>query len=147
MEVILKKNVEKLGKAGDVASVKDGYARNFLFPQGLALPATAANLKVIEREKEKATLRQEKEKQAAQELAEKINATSCTISVQAGEDGKLYGSVTNQDIAQAYKQEGINIDKKKIELPEPIKEVGVFKVDVKLHPEITAEAKIWVVKE
>lgn len=147
MKVILKKNVDKLGKVGETATVKDGYARNFLLPQGLALPATPANLKIIEQEKRRSALRQEQEKQAAQELADKINATSCTISVQAGEDGKLFGSVTNQDVAQAYKQEGISIDKKKIELPEPIKEVGVFKVEVRLHPEVIAEAKIWVVKE
>jgi large subunit ribosomal protein L9 len=147
MQVILKKDIEKLGKAGEVASVKDGYARNYLIPKGLALVATPGNLKVIEREKKKETVLLEQAKQQAQEIAEKINATSCTISVKAGEDGKLFGSVTNQDIALAYKQEGINIDRKKIELTEPIKEVGVFKVNVKLHPEVIAEAKIWVVKE
>ncbi len=147
MEVILKKDVDKLGKAGSVASVKNGYARNYLFPKGLALRATAANLKIVEYEKEKAAARLEKEKQQAQALADKINTTSVTITVQAGEEGALFGSVTNQDIAQAYKVEEILIDKRKIDLPEPIKEVGVFKVSIKLHADVTAEAKIWVVKE
>jgi large subunit ribosomal protein L9 len=147
MQVILKKDIEKLGKAGEVVSVRRGYARNFLLPKEFALPATGANLKVVEEEKKRAALRQEKEKKDAQELAEKINSSSCTITVQAGQDGKLYGSVTNQDIAQAYKLEGINIDKKKIELPQPIKEAGVFKINVRLHPEVSAQAKVWVVKE
>ncbi|MBL7084819.1 MAG: 50S ribosomal protein L9 [Candidatus Omnitrophica bacterium] len=147
MQVILKKDIEKLGRAGEIVSVKDGYARNFLLLQNLALLASAANLKVVEREKEKALARREKEKQQAGELANKIASLSCTITMQAGPDGKLYGSVTNQDVAQAYKAEGIDIDKRKIELPQPIKEVGVFKINVKLHPEITAQAKVWVVKE
>ncbi len=147
MEVILKKDVEKLGAAGLVTSVKSGYARNYLLPQGLALVATPANLKVVQREKEKAAVQLEKQKQQALVLADKINTTSITITVQAGEEGVLFGSVTNQDIAQAYKNEGIAIDKKKIDLVDPIKEVGVFKVSVRLHPEVTAEAKIWVVKE
>jgi len=147
MELILKKDVDKLGKTGDVISVKRGYARNFLIPKDLALPATPANLKVVEREKTKTIQRQKQEIDQAQELAKKIAAVSCTISVRAGEDGKLFGSVTNQDIAQAYAQENLNIDKRKIEIPEPIKEVGVFKISVKLHPEVVAQAKVWVVKE
>ena len=147
MQIILKKDIEKLGKAGESVSVKDGYARNFLIPKGLALSASQANLKIVEQEKEKATLRQEKEKKDAQSLAQKISSISCTITVQAGEDGKLYGSVTNQDVASAYKLEGINIDKRKIELPQPIKEVGVFKIQVRLNPEVIAQAKVWVVKE
>lgn len=147
MEVILKKDIEKLGKTGEVISVNRGFARNFLLPKGFALPATAVNLKIIEQERKKVVLRQEKEKKEAQDLAQRISSSSCTITVRAGQDGKLYGSVTNQDIAQAYKLEGIDIDKRKIELPQPIKEVGVFKIDVRLHPEITAQAKVWVVKE
>lgn len=147
MEVILKKDIEKLGKAGDVVSVKRGYARNFLFARKLALVATATNLKLVEQEKEKTRLRLEQEKVQMQDLAQKIASSSCTITVKAGEDGTLFGSVTNQDIAQAYKSEGINIDKRKIELPQPIKEVGVFKISIRLHPEVTAQGKVWVVKE
>lgn len=147
MKVILKKDIARLGKSGEVVSVKDGFARNYLLPQGLAFLASAANLKMVEQEKKRSLLHQEKEKEQAQDLAQKISSISCTISVQAGQDGKLFGSVTSQDIAQAYKLEGLNIDKRKIELTEPIKEVGVFKINIKLHPEVTAEAKIWVVKE
>jgi len=147
MEIILKRDVKKLGRAGDLVSVKRGFARNSLFPKGLALEATPVNLKLIEQEKVKTALRRENEKKAAEELARKITSVSCTIAVEAGPDGKLYGSVTNQDIAGGYRLEGIDIDKRKIELPQPIKEVGVFKVNIKLHPEVTAEAKIWVVKE
>lgn len=147
MQVILKKRIEKLGQEGEVVSVKPGYARNFLFPQDLALPASPANLKIVEQEAKKVRLAQEKEKQQAQETADKIGSSSCTIPVKAGQDGKLYGSITTQDIAQAYKLEGLDIDKRKIELPEPIKEVGVFKIDIKLHPEVTAKAKVWIVKE
>ena len=147
MELILKKDIEKLGKAGEVVSVKDGYGRNFLLLQDLALLATPVNLKIVEQERSRTLLCQEKEKKAVQELANKISSTSCTIAVQVGPDEKLYGSVTAQDIAQAYKLEGIDIDKRRIELPEPIKEMGVFKINIKLHLEVTAEAKVWVVKE
>ncbi|MCQ9207793.1 MAG: 50S ribosomal protein L9 [Omnitrophica bacterium] len=147
MQVILKKDVTKLGKAGEVVFVKDGFGRNFLLPKGLALLATDFNLKVVEQEKKKQALRQQEQKRQAQELAQKISAISCTITMQAGQDGKLFGSVTTQDIARAYKAEGINLDKRKIDLPETINEVGVFKINVKLHPEVTAEAKVWVVKE
>lgn len=147
MQIILKKEIKKLGRAGEVVSVRDGYARNFLLPQGLALPATPANLKVVERERKRALLREEKERQKARELADRINSTSCTITVQTGQDGRLFGSVTAQDISEAYKLEGIEVDRKKIELSQPIKEIGVFKVNIKLHPEVTAQAKVWVVKE
>ena len=146
MEIILKSDIERLGKAGELVSVKRGFARNFLFPKGLALQATPVNLKLVEQEKVKIALRQENEKKAAQELAQKISSASCTIAVEAGPDGRLYGSVTNQDISGGYRLEGIDIDKRKIALPQPIKEVGVFKVNIKLHPEVTAEAKVWIVK-
>lgn len=147
MQVILKKDIDKLGKTGAVVAVENGYARNFLLPKGLALPASPANVKVVEAEKKRTALREQKEKHEAQQLAEKISALSCTIAVQAGNEGKLFGSVTNQDIAQALQNEGIEVDKKKIEMPEPLKELGVFKVEVRLHPEVVASAKIWVVKK
>lgn len=147
MQVILKKDIDKLGKTGAVVAVENGYARNFLLPKGLALPASPANVKVVEAEKKRNALREQKEKHEAQQLAEKISALSCTIAVQAGNEGKLFGSVTNQDIAQALQNEGIEVDKKKIEMPEPLKELGVFKVEVRLHPEVVASAKIWVVKK
>lgn len=147
MEIILKKDIEKLGKVGEVVTVKDGYARNFLLPKDLAVEASSTNLRIVEREKSKALIRQEKQRQFAQELAEKIKSISCTIAVRVGKDGKLFGSVTTGDIAQAYKDEGIDIDKRKIELPQPIKEEGVYKITLRLHPEVIAEAKVWVVKE
>ena len=147
MQLILKQDIEKLGRAGEVVTVRDGYARNYLLPKGLALAATPVNLKVIAQEKKKSTLLQEQQKKQAEDIAQKITSISCTIAVKAGVDGKLYGSVTSQDIASAYKAEGIDIDKRDIELLQPIKEVGVFKLKVKLHPEVTAQAKVWVVKE
>ncbi len=146
IQIILKKDIEKLGKAGEVLSVREGYARNFLLPKGLALSATASNLKVVEQEKKKASLAKEQQRNLAQALADKISSASCTVSVQAGQDGKLFGSVTTQDIAEAFKAEGVDIDRKKIELTQPIKEVGVFKINIKLHPDITTQTKVWVVK-
>ncbi|MFH1245326.1 MAG: 50S ribosomal protein L9 [Candidatus Omnitrophota bacterium] len=147
MQVILKKDIDKLGKTGAVVAVENGYARNFLLPKGFALPASPVNVKIVEAEKKKIALREEKEKREAQQLAEKIGALSCTIAVQAGNEGKLFGSVTNQDVVLALQNEGIEVDKKKIDLPEPIKELGVFKVEIKLHPEVVASVKIWVVKK
>jgi large subunit ribosomal protein L9 len=147
MQVILKKDIDKLGRAADVVSVKDGYARNYLFPRGLALQACPANLRIVGQQKKKEAHLKEQRKNQAQALAAKIASVSCTILVQAGEDGRLFGSVTNQDIAAAFGQEGIDIDRRKIELAEPIKEVGVFKINVRLHPEVAAETKIWIVKE
>lgn len=147
MQVILKQDIKNLGTAGDAVSVTNGYARNFLLARGLALLATAANLKIIEKQRQKAKLRQAQEKKQAEELAKKLVSVSCTISMQVGEDDKLFGSVTNQDIANAYKAEGIDIDKRKIEVVEPIKEVGVFKIKIKLHPQVSTEAKVWVIKE
>ncbi|MFC1631635.1 50S ribosomal protein L9 [Candidatus Omnitrophota bacterium] len=147
MDVILRQDVEKLGKTGDVVSVKDGYARNYLLTRGLALMATSTNLKVVEKERLKVQQQLEQERLKAEKLAERVKSVSCTITVRSGQDGKLFGSVTTQDIAQAYKQEGIDLDRRKIELPEQIKEEGVYKVQLKLHPEVVTEAKIWIVKE
>ena len=147
MEIILRKGMENLGKSGEVVTVKDGYARNFLIPRGFALKATPGNLKVVEEEKKAQKRRIEKEKRNAQELARRLSTISCTVSVRIGEDEKMFGSVTNSDIAKALEIEGIKIDKKTIELASPIREIGVFHVPVKLHPEVTVDVKVWVVKE
>jgi len=147
MKIILIKDVEKLGKIGDVATVKDGYARNFLLPQGLARPATASNMKVVEEEKKRLAHVKEQEKQKMQELAEKISHISCSISMRAGEEDKLFGAVTTEAIAKACEAEGIQIDKHIIKLDEPIKKLGVYQVPIKLHPEVTATLKVWIVKE
>ena len=147
IKLILKNDVKDLGKAGDTVNVKDGYARNFLVPQGFALEYSESTLKVIEEEKKKEKIRLEKEKKKALTEQGKISKVSCTIPVKVGEEGKLFGAVTSSDIEEALKQEGIEIDKRKIELPEPIKVLGVYTVPVKLHPEVTANIKVWVVKE
>ena len=147
MEILLKKEVKNLGKPGDVVKVKDGYWRNYLSPQGLAIPATDKNLKVIQNEKKIEEKKNEKIKNAAMEIAEKIKKISCTLIRHAGEEDKLFGSVTAADISESLGNEGFNIDKKDVLLDEPIKKLGVYEIPVKVHPEITVEAKIWVVKE
>lgn len=147
MKVILIGDIGKLGKIGDVVTVKDGYARNFLIPRGLAKMATNSNMKVIEEEKKRLLRLKEKEKQEVLQLADRINNASCTIPMRAGEEDKLFGAVTNDAISKACEIEGIKIDKHNIQLQEPIKQLGVYQVSVKLHPEITATLKVWVVKE
>ena len=147
MKIILKQDVEKLGQRGDVLEVATGYARNFLLPQSLALKATPQNIEILERQKEKEVKELEKEKKEAELLGEKVEKLSCTLSRQAGEDDKLFGSVTAGHIASALKKEGIEIDKKDIELEKPIKELGVYTVLVGLPYEVKAKLKVWVVKK
>jgi large subunit ribosomal protein L9 len=147
MKVILIEDVQKLGTIGEIVQVKQGYARNFLFPKKLAKPATDSNLKIVEEIKKKKILAAAREKKMAEELKEKLSLVSCTVSVEAGEDDKLYGSVTAQDIVDAFEEEGISIDKKKILLEESINRLGVYHVSVKLHPEVIGEVKVWVVKK
>jgi len=146
MKVVLKEDIQKLGAVGDVVEVAAGYARNFLIPQGKALEANKTNLKLFEEYKRTEAKKQEKEKQEAQEVAKKIEQSSCTIVMQAHEE-QLYGSVTNADIANALLQEGISIDKRNILLEEPIKALGVYQVPVRLHPEVKQQVKVWVVKK
>jgi len=147
MEVILLEDVEAIGSIGDIVKVKDGYARNFLVPRKLAIPKTKANAKIVEEQKRLATVRKEKEKTKFSQLAEKISAMSCTITVQAGEEDKLFGAVTNADIQKALAAEGVELDKRKILLVEPIKQLGIYTVDIELHPEVTSSLKVWIVKE
>ncbi|MFA5275937.1 MAG: 50S ribosomal protein L9 [Candidatus Omnitrophota bacterium] len=147
MEVILTKDVEKVGKAGAVIKVKDGFARNFLLPGGLALPVTAGNLKKLEQDKQKKAEQAEKLKNEALALKERLSGLSLTIPAISQEDEKLYGSIAAHDIAVALKEESFNIDKNLIELAEPIKQLGIYEVDVKLHPEVIAKLKIWIVKK
>jgi len=147
MEVILREDVKKLGKAGSVVKVKPGYARNYLIPKGLAAVSTPQNLRMLEAEKSRKSRLEEKEKSQAAELAEKLSSFSCTIAVKAGVDDKLFGTVTSEHIADTLKASGMDVDKKKIVLNEPIKTLGVYNVDVNLHPEIIAKIKVWVVKE
>jgi len=147
MKLILVENVEDLGKAGETVEVKIGYARNYLLPKNLALEVTASNLKIIEKNKKKQQIKSEKVKQQATELAKRVATVSCTITMPAGEDDKLFGAVTTQDIADSLKQENIIIDKKDIVIGEPIHKLGIYNVQVKLHPEVMQELKVWVIKK
>ena len=146
MKIVLKQDIDKLGTTGDIVEVADGYGRNYLLPQGLALKATSGAEKVAKQIKKATGRKIQEEKTNLDELAKKLSKLSLTIPVQVGEDEKMYGSVTSIDIANMLKQEGIEIDKKKIILKEPIKKLGVFNIQIKLHPEVTAEVKIWVIK-
>ena len=147
MNVILSKDVEHVGKTGDVLKVKEGFARNYLFPQNLAYPATDANLKRIEQQKIKKTVLDAKNKKEAEDLAEKLSKLSCTVTVEVNDQEKLYGSVTEVDIAKAIELEGFSIDKKSIVLEKPIEELGIFDVQIKLYPEVMAKIRLWVAKK
>ena len=147
MEIILRQDFEQLGKTGDVVKVKPGYARNYLIPKGIAYLATEANKRRLENDLKQQTWRQAKDKKMAEDLAKKLESVSCTITVQVGEEDKLFGSVTSQNIAEALKAQGYEVDKRKIQLEEPIKSLGIYSVPVKLHSEVDATVKVWVVKE
>jgi len=146
MKIILIEDVKKLGSMGDIVQVKDGYARNFLFPRNLARLVTSSNLNIIEEIKKKKTSSLAKEKRLAEELKEKLSSVSCTITAEAGDDDRLFGSVTTQDIARAFEEKGFSIDKRKILIEEPIKKLGVYHVSLRLHSEVTGDVKVWVVK-
>ncbi len=147
MQVILRQDVKRAGNASDVVDVADGVARNYLLPRKLALRATSGNLKVIENEKKVTVVKMEKEKQNAQAAANRLSGVSITIAVEVGEEDKLFGSVTAQDIGEALAKEGTESDKNKIALEEPRKELGVFQIEVKMHPEVSGGFKLWVVKK
>lgn len=146
MKVILLMDDKSMGKKGDIINAKDGYARNFLIPKGIAIEATKENLKNLEREKQKLIHLEEKLLEEAKLLAEKIESKSIEIKIKAGENGKLFGSVTTKEIAQEFKnQHNIDIDKKKIELKDPIKTVGTHEILVKLHAEANVKSKVIVI--
>ncbi len=144
-QVILASDVESLGEEGDVIEVADGYARNYLLPQGLAIEANAANLRRVESLRMKREAEVEARRQEAEVLAKKIGKTPCRISAPVGSDGKLFGSVTAADIATQLKEAGCDVDRKKILLEHPIKEVGLFDVEVKVLADIVATVKVEVV--
>ncbi len=147
MRIVLREDIDKLGRRGEIVKVADGYARNFLLPKRKALAATAGNLKVISREKRRYVVQQAKDKQAAETLAARLTSISCTIVRKVGENEILYGSVTSSDIGEFIGKEGIEIDKRRIQLDEPIKSLGIYTIPIRLHPEVTADLKVWVVKE
>ena len=145
-ELVLLDNVDHLGKVGEKVSVKDGYARNFLLPQGLAVPASKAVVKQLEARKAIVEKKYQEELAAANELAAKISETSITIPMQAGEDEKLFGSVGTQVIAEKLEEEGFTVERRTIKLAEPIRALGVFEVAVEVHKEVAGTLKVWVVK-
>jgi large subunit ribosomal protein L9 len=144
MEVILREHVENLGRRGDLVKVADGYARNYLLPRKMALSATPANKKIIERERRILEVREAAEKADADVLAARLGEVECTISRRVGENNTLYGSVTSADVADVLTAKGFEIDKRKIQLPEPLKQLGEFLVPVKLHHSVVGQVKVVV---
>jgi large subunit ribosomal protein L9 len=147
MKIILKEDLESLGKCGEVIQVKDGYARNYLFPKNLAIPATKGNLSSIEEITRQKKFRDEKKKKGEEKLKSDLEKISITAEVKVGEEDRVFGSVTSQDIAVLLKELGFEIDKRRIDLEEPIKALGVYTVPVKIHGDIVANLKLWVVKK
>lgn len=147
MEVILRQAVDKLGHPGDIVEVSSGYARNFLLPRGVAYEATAGNKKRIAQEKERLEAAEHSRREAASDIAKRLEEVSLTFSAKVGEEGKLFGSVTAADIVQQLEAQGFTkIEKRMIDLHEPIKALGVYKVPVRLHADVTPEIKVWVIK-
>lgn len=147
MKVFLKEDVKSLGKMGDIVNVAEGYARNFLIPKKFAVEANTKNIKEFEHNKRVLQLRADKLRQSFKSIADKIASLTVEIKARAGEEEKLFGSITNMDIADALKAQGIEIDKKRIVLDEPIKRLGSYSVEVKLHSDITATVNVNVVQE
>ena len=147
MEVILRETIDNLGRRGEVVDVKNGYARNYLLPQKLALSVTDANRRQVEREREVAEAREADDRKVAESHAERLQAVECVIARRVGETDTLYGSVTVADIAEFFDGRQLDVDKRKIQLREPIKELGEFPVAVRLHRDVTTEIIVKVVKE
>jgi large subunit ribosomal protein L9 len=147
MEVILKEDVAKLGSRGDVVKVAEGYGRNYLLPRKLAIQATADNKKVIDQMKAAAVRRSAKEKAQAEELAKQFDGVSVSFQRRAGEHDQLFGSVTSTDVAEALEKKGFNIDRRKIQIHDPLRTLGEFTIPVKLHKDVTAHLKVIIEKE
>lgn len=147
MEVILQKDVEKVGRAGEIVKVRMGYARNFLLPRGLAVIATKRSVRQVEHLRKTAETKAKRVVRDVQELAGKIEQTEIQLKVKVGDQGKLFGSITSKDIEEALQKEGIAVDRKSILLEEPAKSVGAYTVDIRLHTDVTAKLKFWVVAE
>src|SRR5207253_10945968 len=147
MEVILRQAIEKLGHPGDIVKVSAGYARNYLLPRGFAYEATPGNRKRIEQERQRLEQAEEQRRAGAADQAAKLEQVSLTFSARVGEEGKLFGSVTAADIAQQLEQQGFHIEKRQIDLHEPIKSLGVYRVPVRLHADVKPEVRVWVIKQ
>ena len=146
MEVILRQAVESLGKPGDVVKVSNGYARNYLLPHGVAFEATPGNLKRIQQEKDRLEAAENERREAAQGLATKLEQVQLTFSARVGDEGKLFGSVTSADVAQQLESQGFSIEKRQIDLHEPIKALGVYRIPIRLHADVKPEIRVWVIK-
>lgn len=147
MEVILRQAVEKLGHTGDVVNVSNGYARNYLLPRGVAYAATEGNKRRIEQERQRLEAAEEARRTTARQLAENLEQVSLTFSARVGEEGKLFGSVTSGDIAAQLVAQGYSVEKRQIDLHEPIKALGVYRVPIRLHADVHPEIKVWVIKQ
>lgn len=147
MEVILRETIEKVGRAGEVVVVKDGFARNYLLPRGLAYPATPGNKRRVDAEAQHRAVRMATEKTGADALAARLAEVELHFTAKAGEGDKLFGSVTSADIAAQLAEKGIPLDKRNIQLDEPIRMIGIYQVPVRLHPEVYADVRVWVVKD
>ena len=147
MKVILRQNYESLGQVGDLVDVKEGFARNFLIPRKIAYTALKGNVLALEEEKKNIVKKKQQEIHSAESLASEIEKVSVTIPVQVGEEDKIFGSVTTQMIADALKVKGYDIDKRKIDIEEPIKSLGIYGINIKLHANVTTNIKVWVVRE
>jgi large subunit ribosomal protein L9 len=146
MEVILRQAVENLGKPGDVVKVSNGYARNFLLPHGVAFEATPGNLKRIQQERDRLEAAENERREAAQGLATKLEQVQLTFSARVGDEGKLFGSVTSADVAQQLEAQGFHVEKRQIDLHEPIKALGVYRIPIRLHADVKPEIRVWVIK-
>jgi large subunit ribosomal protein L9 len=147
MKILLREDYKGVGEAGNIVKVKDGFARNFLIPKGFAYIATEQNQKRYENDLKQRSWQVERDKIKAQELAKVLENVSLTISVAVGEEDKLFGSVTSLNIADALAEQGHKVDRRKIILEEPIKSLGIYSVNIKLHPDVESSVKVWVVKE
>lgn len=147
MEVILRQAVDNLGHPGDIVNVSAGFARNYLLPRGFAYEATAGNKKRMEQERERLEAAENSRRQAAEEIAKQLEPVSLTFSARVGEEGKLFGSVTTADIAHQLESQGFKIEKRQIDLHEPIKALGVYRVPIRVHADVRAEIKVWVIKQ
>ena len=147
MKVIMTKTHENLGEAGEIINVKDGYARNYLIPRNIALAATKANTLRYEESKKQQNAIKNREIESAKEMADEMSKVSLTVTVKVGEDDKLFGSVTSQEISNLLSEKGFSVDKRDILLDEPIKALGIYNVSVKVHQDVKSEVKLWVVKQ
>jgi large subunit ribosomal protein L9 len=147
VKVILVKDVKNVGKAGEIVNVSDGYGRNYLLPRGLAIEATESNVKALNEKKKAEEKKRQQELEEAKEMAQKLSNLSLVLKVKAGENGKLFGSVTSKDVEEALKEKGFDIDKKKIVFNENVKTTGTYYVDIKLYQGVTAKVKVDVVAE